>query len=106
MLDNCIKLCGEGDVISVPPEPEPTEEGIRKARWTPQGPKPYSRIFQWLPYDVDIREESCKITSYINNLHPKRHANFYGREETINLAILLWNMTLSPLKDEHTYLYT
>ncbi|KIJ50413.1 hypothetical protein M422DRAFT_59122 [Sphaerobolus stellatus SS14] len=107
-LDDCIELCGEGCVTSAPPDPEPTDEEIRKARWAkPQGPKPYSRIFQWLPCDVDIREESCKITSYINNLHPKRHANLYGIiEKIIDLAIPLWNMTLSLLKNNNASQYT
>jgi hypothetical protein len=40
-----------------------------------------------------------RITSYINNLHPKEHKPLYEViERIIELTIPLWNQTLSPLK--------
>ena len=41
-------------------------------------PNPYSRKFQWPRCDVDFPGSSgCRIASYINNLHPRRHAGLY-----------------------------
>ena len=43
-----------------------------------------------------------RITSYINNLHPKTHKPLYKViERIIELAIPLWNQTLTPLKSRH-----
>ena len=40
-----------------------------------------------------------RITSYINNLHPKVHKSLYEViERVIEIAIPLWNQTLTPLK--------
>jgi hypothetical protein len=40
-----------------------------------------------------------RITSYINNLHPKEHKPLYEViERIIELTIPLWNQTLTPLK--------
>ena len=58
-----------------------------------------SRIFipQRLPRY--LRVASNRITSYINNLHPKKHTSLYKViEEIIGHAIPLWNVTLSALK--------
>ncbi|OJD23982.1 hypothetical protein ACJ73_04661 [Blastomyces percursus] len=52
---------------------------------------PYSQKFQWLPCDVAFKTDStvtgghdkdqnrnnCKITSYINSLHPREHQELY-----------------------------
>jgi hypothetical protein len=58
----------------------------------------YSMKFQWLPCDVAfIGDEGTdvKITSYVNNLHPRKHAKLYGTiEKFISLAIPLWNDVL------------
>jgi Protein of unknown function (DUF4246) len=43
-----------------------------------------------------------RITSYINNLHPKAYKPLYEViERIIELAIPLWNQTLTPLKSCH-----
>jgi hypothetical protein len=40
-----------------------------------------------------------RITSYINNLHPKEHPELYEiTEKIISASIPLWNATLTPLK--------
>ncbi len=42
----------------------------------------------------------CRITSYINNLHPKKEGDLYVLiERLIDAAIPLWNVTLAPLTD-------
>ncbi|EDN02208.1 predicted protein [Histoplasma mississippiense (nom. inval.)] len=44
----------------------------------------------------------CKITSYINNLHPKRHQELYRViEQVISCAVPLWNNTLRYTKAEN-----
>lgn len=64
----------------------------------------YTTLSQWLPCEVDIAvrdDESdeksivARITSYINNLHPKLHASLYSAlEDLIALAIPAWNETI------------
>ena len=45
---------------------------------------------------ADLR---CRITSYINNLHPQKYENLYAViGEIISCAIPLWNLTLTPVK--------
>ena len=42
---------------------------------------------------------SCRITSYINNLHPQENKALYAEiEKIIAKAIVLWNQALSPLR--------
>lgn len=42
----------------------------------------------------------CRITSYVNNLHPKKHTDLYGvLEKVIDVAIPSWELTLAPLYD-------
>lgn len=44
----------------------------------------YSDNFQWIPSDFHVREDgSVRILSYINNLHPARHAPLYNSIEAI-----------------------
>ncbi|TFK36202.1 hypothetical protein BDQ12DRAFT_725247 [Crucibulum laeve] len=104
-LDDCIERCGEGEVIPVPPRDRKAkaekvdDDGFdANFKWLSN---PYSRRFQWLPCEVDIsgEEDSVKITSYINNLHPRHHKNLYGViEKIIAHTIPLWNLTLTPLE--------
>ncbi|KAF7970375.1 hypothetical protein HWV62_24227 [Athelia sp. TMB] len=97
-LDNCVELCGEGEILSVPPPLKPIKplSGHRPAR-----PEPYSRNFQWLPCQVAFTErDEVKITSYINNLHPASNKPLYESiERILEKAIVMWNHTLDPLKD-------
>ena len=105
-LDNCIERCGQGETVDTPNfEPSPHKL------------KDFSTKFQWLPCEVDISGEYAKslffmdnyqwiltlfrrITSYINNLHPKKERNLYELiEGLIDAAIPLWNITLAPLAD-------
>ncbi|TFK31619.1 hypothetical protein BDQ12DRAFT_693870 [Crucibulum laeve] len=131
-LDDCIERCGEGETIPVSriiyteatwspadevnekeecelAEHEEPDDGVFEANWAIGGTKwrkyPYSRKFQWLPCQVDISGEgdSVKITSYINNLHPRHHKHlYYIIEKIIARAIPLWNLTLNTLKAPQT----
>ena len=45
-----------------------------------------------------------RITSYINNLHPKNERDLYLLiERLVDAAIPLWNVTLAPLTDKAFY---
>lgn len=55
-LDDCVKKCGQGEVLPIPPEDN--SETFTITKFT-RGEDPvhyaaYSRKFQWLPCDVDI----------------------------------------------------
>ncbi|RDB28238.1 hypothetical protein Hypma_001499 [Hypsizygus marmoreus] len=98
-LEGCIRRCGEGTTVPVPPEYQ-TKLGDRNVAFTQERIKPYSRKFQWLPCDIDVSGDQTRITSYINNLHPDKYRNLYGLiEQILTQAIPLWNMTLTPLRD-------
>jgi hypothetical protein len=109
-LDDCIESCGKGIVVPIRPVEE-TQISTKRSNmggyqaWN-KPPPPYSKIFQWLPCEVDISGDGdkAKITSYINNLHPQNHQDVYSVIENIIIKVLpLWNMTLTPLKDQDWY---
>ncbi|RFU32360.1 hypothetical protein B7463_g3969, partial [Scytalidium lignicola] len=96
-VDDCLLHIGHGEIISVSQlAPSPSRSGP----WLMQ--RPYSDKFQWLPCDVEVNgEEGCKITSYINNLHPKKHIELYHViEAIIDRTIPLWNLSLGPTDKE------
>ncbi|KAK2757529.1 hypothetical protein FQN54_004498 [Arachnomyces sp. PD_36] len=107
-LDNCIDKCGSGLTTELAPESKPAPPGGG------QPVNPYSYHFQWLPCEVEFMHEEgsqpgqndelyprCKITSYINNLHPHHHADLYRCiEGIISRVIPQWNRTLGPLERE------
>ncbi|KAF7977248.1 hypothetical protein HWV62_4363 [Athelia sp. TMB] len=93
-LHQGVELCGKGEVLPVPPVPV--------APWTRayHTPDQFSTKFQWLPCQVEFTGDGgeVKITSYINNLHPKENQPLYDViEKIIAKAIVLWNRTLDPL---------
>jgi len=53
--------------------------------------------FQWLPSNIKFSEDGKpKIDSYINNLHPQKHAELYlVLEQFVHMAIPLWNESIS-----------
>ncbi|RXW19960.1 hypothetical protein EST38_g5893 [Candolleomyces aberdarensis] len=86
-LEDCIKRCGEGEVLPDPkteiPNLDVDDEDARSAK------------FQWLPCEADISGDKPKILTYINNLHPQHHKELYGlMEDLIQASIPLWNLTL------------
>lgn len=99
-LDDCLKSTGEGEQLPIPPKQNEEQTIIHATH------EPYSQKFQWLPCDVqftdDDDETGCRITSYINNVHPVQHRDLYGVvEKIIARAIPLWNKSLTLPKFEH-----
>ncbi|PPR02043.1 hypothetical protein CVT24_011203 [Panaeolus cyanescens] len=99
-LDDCIQRCGEGKIADVPAE-VPSDIHYT-TQWGPQykvdNSKAYSREFQWLPCEVDISSTKSRITSYINNLHPREKHLYELVEQIIDASIPLWGLTLAPLQ--------
>ena len=62
-LEDCIELCGQGEIVKVPPEAETVESRIgkqtRRLYWRAHY-RPFSAKFQWLPCEVDISSEEAK----------------------------------------------
>lgn len=57
----------------------------------------WSRTYQWLPANLAFQDDgTVRFTSYINNLHPKKHAETYRLvEKLIDTAIPAWERVLS-----------
>ncbi|EEH19936.2 hypothetical protein PABG_02195 [Paracoccidioides brasiliensis Pb03] len=116
-----ISAAGRGEVLPIPP----TGADSATTSLPRNGPmhNPYSNKFQWLPCDVEFTADSastenkalnnkyqnhkckCKITSYINNLHPNDHWDLYEViEKVIEQAVPLWNKTLTPSRIRLPYI--
>ena len=100
-VDDAIsKWAGKGDVIAKPTSGEPdgsnSPQGggyVPKSRW--------STNYQWLPSNVEfVPEGGVKFTSYINNLHPTRHARVYETiEKLIETVLPAWDACLAQSSD-------
>ncbi|KAK2751651.1 hypothetical protein FQN55_000373 [Onygenales sp. PD_40] len=128
-LDDCVASCGLGDTLLIPANEyavskQKTENRSRAAdRY--RNLKLYSQRYQWLPCNVEFLDKEgshlrldqhepskvaaasisapCRITSYINNLHPDKNKDLYALiEQVIASAIPLWNRSLSALNAEFT----
>jgi hypothetical protein len=68
-LYDCLDSVGQGELLPISPQ---------------YTNRTMSRHFQWLPCDVEFAgDEECRITSYINNVHPIKHRSVYGAVEKI-----------------------
>lgn len=72
-VSDCLDHAGMGVII---PQPNPRASGNRR-HYRRDTPAPYSEKFQWLPCNVSIQDGTAKIESYINNAHPRIHADLY-----------------------------
>ncbi|KAF1975186.1 hypothetical protein BU23DRAFT_579235 [Bimuria novae-zelandiae CBS 107.79] len=95
-LDDCEFWIGKGGIM---PVPEVGEIQIQSGRssWGSRGEQHfYSANFQWLPCEVAFAgNDAVNISSYINNLQPKKHQQLYQvLERVIARAIPMWNATL------------
>ncbi|KAF7979917.1 hypothetical protein HWV62_40322 [Athelia sp. TMB] len=101
VLEECIAQCGNGVTLPVPPEEE-AKFGEIASYLARHLQNPYSRKFQWLPCEVAFSGEGddVRITSYINNLHPKNESLYAVIEKIIGKTIRLWNHSLNPLNDQ------
>ncbi len=89
-IQDCIEACGAGRII---PKPFPAEVG-RMSLDDGGQISALSARFQWLPCDVAIDDQGkVKIGSYINNLHPEKHASIYSTvERFIQLSLPAWDV--------------
>jgi hypothetical protein len=57
----------------------------------------WSQTYQWLPANLAFQDDgTVRFTSYINNLHPKKHPEIYRLvEKLIDTAIPAWERVLS-----------
>ncbi|PYI01645.1 hypothetical protein BO78DRAFT_401189 [Aspergillus sclerotiicarbonarius CBS 121057] len=99
-MDDCMGSIGDGVALPIPPVEEAaltTRSSGTYRPWQMRGMRPYSQKFQWLPCEVQLPEEGgCRITSYINNLHPTKHQALYPVvEKILDAAIPLWNASLT-----------
>ena len=115
--EKCVSSCGRGEPVKKPSD----EECVEKERAYYPNDKAWSNQFQWLPFDVTFANRgfgvarfvstpltlefqrmlmsSNRISSYINNVHPVIHRNFYSTLEHITEKLLpLFNHTLIDLK--------
>ena len=99
-LDDCLDGWG-GDGLCVLPgiAPDaklPHEREGRRSHWRGESPprQLWSRSFQWLPCEVALDGQGgAKITSYVNNLHPRRHQALYPLlEQLIAKALPMWDV--------------
>lgn len=102
-LENSEAWTGKGEIMPIPP-PEDLKvdsfAGLSSwGRWGGGGDDPhfYSAKFQWLPCEVAFKDnDAVKITSYINNLQPKKHKTLYEvLERVIAKTIPMWDATLN-----------
>jgi hypothetical protein len=77
---------------------EINQDELRRRQDDRRRVKPYcwSTEFQWLPCEVSFEGDMMtpRITSYINNIHPKHKGAYKAIERLIGAAIALWNEML------------
>ncbi|KAK0638191.1 hypothetical protein DIS24_g10065 [Lasiodiplodia hormozganensis] len=103
-LNDCLQSFTFGEQTQVPPWQEAQSE-----TFVQHDAKTFSTKFQWLPCDVHFEEEdnSVKIASYINNLHPAEHEDLYrALERLIAAAIPLWSLVLGYTKSHEDARWT
>ncbi|PPR03722.1 hypothetical protein CVT24_007370, partial [Panaeolus cyanescens] len=95
-LDDCIQRCGEGSISFEYPRLQNAKRATSENAHKESGPTG-NTTFQWLPCEVDISGDEARITSYINNLHPREKGLYKLVEKIIHASIGLWDVTLAPL---------
>lgn len=65
----------------------------------------WSTSYQWLPSNVSFLDDgTVKLTSYINNLHPRRYPDIYATvEKLIETAIPAWDQCLVEYRLHERY---
>jgi len=79
-LDTCLQAYGSGEVVPAPEVIE-VKDDIDDMYYS-SNKHLVSSKFQWLPCEVDITN-GARFTSYINNLHPVKHAAVYRATEAV-----------------------
>lgn len=89
-VDNCLNHIGLGDVV----EKSDSEEPVTTRRWGHEPVSVSSVNYQWLPCNVLVSENGeARINSYVNNLHPVKHAELYPIiERFISKSLPAWDL--------------
>lgn len=68
-------------------------------------PNYWSTSYQWLPSNASLLDDgTVKLTSYINNLHPRRYPEIYATvEKLIETAIPAWDQCLVEYRDHERH---
>ncbi|KAF0315754.1 hypothetical protein GQ607_017039 [Colletotrichum asianum] len=95
-LHDCLDHITQGITVQMPDKDERQKfvDGIYHTL--------FSGKSQWLPCNVEFPDGiNAKITSYVNNLHPKDHRNFYPVLENIITKVMpMWNLVYSTVYKE------
>lgn len=96
--ETCFDFMGRGEVVK-PSKDWPDNPFFYHGLGTPRNQDQLcSKRLQWLPSEIEFvgdEGNDVKISSYVNNLHPIKHARLYGiLEEIISKSIPLWNNVL------------
>ncbi|PVI05301.1 hypothetical protein DM02DRAFT_668503 [Periconia macrospinosa] len=93
VTDAIEKWAGKGDVINGTGGRH--IEGFTSDSYL--SPKFWSNHYQWLPANVAFQADgTVKFTSYINNLHPVKHAGIYRTiEELITTSLPMWDQCIA-----------
>ncbi|KAL4804975.1 hypothetical protein BDV18DRAFT_161375 [Aspergillus unguis] len=104
-IDDCFSSVGQGEIVKVANRGQ--SHNPESARRAVTHPNPSSEKFQWLPCNVQLNADGeCKITSYINNLHPAKHRDLYGIvEHVLTRAVPLWSASLTQYCRPHRIPY-
>ncbi|KAF9774553.1 hypothetical protein IL306_007417 [Fusarium sp. DS 682] len=101
------KWSGKGEVIPQLPPDIPEDYDSRyefRVSWDDRDVHKHfwSDTYQWLPSNVKLMEDgSVKLTSYINNLHPKHRDIYETVEKLIERALPAWDHRVSFVRNYH-----
>ncbi|KAH0431799.1 hypothetical protein CcaCcLH18_06802 [Colletotrichum camelliae] len=95
-LQDCLGHIAQGITVQIPDKDE-RQKYVDGAYYTL-----FSGKSQWLPCNVEFPDGiNAKIMSYVNNLHPKDHGNFYPvLENVITKVMPMWNLVYSTVYKE------
>lgn len=93
-VTDCLKYAGTGVTLPGVSEEEISMNHSNVRRGWHEDKIELSYRYQWLPCDVSLGDDGkATIASYINNVHPVRHADLYSViEEFINLSLPAWDL--------------
>ncbi|KAK0703911.1 hypothetical protein B0T26DRAFT_657139 [Lasiosphaeria miniovina] len=92
VVDAVDKWANKGEPVSKTP---PVDSSLAGWRGIPDSF--WSDTYQWLPANLAFNPDgTVRFTSYINNLHPKRHAEIYRViEKLVDIAVPAWECALT-----------
>lgn len=93
-VEEALAHCGKGIIVPGDPKFDAKDFDIGEEDFDKFLPGScFSKRFQWLPCDVDLTGERPRIDSYINNVHPVKHAALYPVvEKFIEKSLPAWDI--------------